>query len=55
MRLSTRLGAMGVQDNLGKTKWSLGGESEYPKTETLTSKCVLDSQIRVQDSSISKK
>ena len=38
-----------------KNKWSLGGESGYPKTETLTSKCVLDSQIRVQDSFINKK
>ena len=53
--LSTHLGAMGVQENLGKTKWSLGGESRYPKIETLTSKCVLDSQISVQDSFISKK
>ena len=55
MRLSARLGPMGVQENSGKTKWSLGGESGYPKTKTLTSKCILDSQICVQDSSISKK
>ena len=27
MHLLTRLGAMGVQENPGKTKWSLGGES----------------------------
>ena len=53
--LSTRLGVMRVQENLEKTKWSSSGESGYPKTETLTSKCVLDSQIRVQDSSTSKK
>ena len=55
MRLSARLGPMGVQENSGKTKWSLGGESGYPKTKTLTSKCVLDSQICVQDSSTNKK
>ena len=46
-----RLRAMGVQENPRKMKWSLGGESGYPKIETLTSNCVLDSQIRVQDSS----
>ena len=55
MRLLTHLGAIGVQENPRKTKWSSGGESGYPKTEALTSKCVLDLQIRVQDSSISKK
>ena len=55
MRLSAHLGAMGVQENSKKTKWSSGGESGYPKTETPTSKCVLDSQIRVQDISINKK
>ena len=55
MHLSARLRAMGVQENPGKMKWSSGGESGYPKAETLTFKCVLDSQIRVQDSSISKK
>ena len=54
-RLSAHLGAMGVQENLGKMKWSSGGESRYPKIETLTIKCVLNSQIRVQDSSINKK
>ena len=54
-RLSTHLEAMGVQGNPGKTKWSSGGKSRYPKIETLTSKCILDSQICVQDSSISKK
>ena len=54
-RLSTHLGAMRVQENPRKMKWSSGGESGYPKIETLTTKCILDSQIRVQDSSISKK
>ena len=46
---------MRVQENLEKTKWSSSGESGYPKTETLTSKCVLDLQIYVQDSFINKK
>ena len=55
MRLSAHLRAMGVQENPRKTKWSLGGESGYLKTETLTFKCILDSQIHVQDSSTSKK
>ena len=54
-RLSAHLGAMRVQENPGKMKWSSGGESRYPKIETLTTKCIIDSQIRVQDSSISKK
>ena len=55
IRLLARLGVMGVQENPGKTKWSSGGESWYPKIKTLTSKCVLDSQILLQDSFISKK
>ena len=38
-----------------KTKWSSSGESGYPKTETLTYKCVIDLQICVQDSSFSNK
>ena len=38
-----------------KTKYNSGRESGYPKTETLTSKCVLDLQIYVQDSFINKK
>ena len=49
------LGAMGVQENSGKMKWNSGGESRYPKTETLTSKYFLVSQICVQDSSSNKK
>ena len=53
--LSARLEDMGVQENSEKTKWSSGGESGYPKTETLTFKCVIDSQICVQDNSINKK
>ena len=59
MHLSTCLGVMRVQENLKKkkkkTKWSSSGESGYPKTETLTYKCVLDLQICVQDSSFSNK
>ena len=55
IRLLAHLGAIGVQENSEKTKWSSGGESGYPNTEILTSKCVLDWQICVQDSSISKK
>ena len=55
MSISARLGAMRVQENPGKTKWSSGGESVYLKTETLTSKSILDSQIRVQNSSINNK
>ena len=47
MCLSACLGAMGVQKNSGKMKWSLDGKSGYPKTKTLTFKCVLDSQICV--------
>ena len=47
--------ALKVQENSRKTKWSSSGQSRYPKIETLTSKWVLNSQIRVQDSSIGKK
>ena len=55
MHLSTHLGAMGVQENSRKMKWSLDGDSKYLKIKTLTSKCILDSHNRVQDSSINKK
>ena len=54
-RLLAHLGAMGVQENPRKMKWSSGWESRYLKIKTLTTKCVIDSQIRVQDKSINKK